>query len=125
MTVSVKMLIDIAAQAQAMADAAQAMASAFKTLADDCAEQLEAKRAAAVNDTAAAEPSEPPAKAVAPTEQPTKKHSITEVRAFVAERSKPENRARIKAILKSFGVSKLTELSEDQYEPLMKEVAAL
>lgn len=119
MTVSVKMLIDIAAQAQAMADAAQAMASAFKTLADDCAEQLEAKRAAA------AEPSETPAKAVAPVEPPTKKHSITEVRAFVAERSKPENRARIKAILKSFGVSKLTELSEDQYEPLMKEVAAL
>ena len=61
--------------------------------------------------------------ASASTSQP--KPSIVELRAFVAERSTPENRPRIKAILSAFGVGKLTELPEDQYEALMKEVAAL
>ena len=48
-----------------------------------------------------------------------------QVRAFVAERTKPENRAQIKAILKGFGVSKLTELPEDKYGQLMDEVSKL
>lgn len=61
--------------------------------------------------------------ASAPPSQP--KLSIVELRAFVAERSTPENRPKIKAILNAFGVGKLTELPEDQYEALMKEVAAL
>lgn len=53
------------------------------------------------------------------------KLTIVELRAFVAERSTPENRPKIKAILTKFGVNKLTELKEEQYVPLMKEVAAL
>ena len=43
----------------------------------------------------------------------------------MAERTKPENRAQIKAILKGFGVSKLTELPEDKYGQLMDEVSKL
>ena len=43
----------------------------------------------------------------------------------MSERTKPENRAQIRAILKSFGVSKLTELPEDKYEAMMAEVAKL
>ena len=50
---------------------------------------------------------------------------IAEVRAYVAERTKPENRAQIKAILKGFGVAKLTELPEDKYADLISEVAKL
>ena len=60
-----------------------------------------------------------------PDVQPVKKHTITEVRAFVAERSKPENRAKIKAILNGFGVSRLTELPEDKYGQLIDEVSKL
>ena len=60
-----------------------------------------------------------------PNTPSAKKYTITEVRAFVAKRTKPENRAQIKAILKGFGVSKLTELPEDKYGQLMDEVSKL
>ena len=50
---------------------------------------------------------------------------IVTLRAFVAERSTPENRAKIKAILNRYGVRKLTELKETQYEAVKNEVAAL
>ena len=123
MTVSVKMLLDVAAHAQTMASEAQAMADSMKQIAEDCAAQLAAKRAEGEAPQAEATteiPTNP-----TPTEPPAKRYSIAEVRTFVAERSKPENRAQIKAILKRFGVSKLTELSEEQYVPLMEEVAAL
>ena len=45
-----------------------------------------------------------------------------ELRAFVAERSTPENRPKIKEILGQFGVKKLTELREYQYSAVMAEV---
>ena len=136
MTMSLKMLADIASHAQAMADEAQAMAAAMQIVVDDCAEQLAAKKAeneAAgmtgktkvdpewVADAEASAANEP-----MPTNTPSaRKHTITEVRAFVAERTKPENREKIKAILKGFGVSKLTELPEDKYGQLMDEVGKL
>ena len=134
MTMSLKMLADIAAHAQAMADEAQAMAAAMQIVVDDCAEQLAAKKAeneaAGVAGKTVVEP-ELVTEAGAPVvnellpDTPAKKYSITEVRAFIAERTKPENRAQIKAILKGFGVSKLTELPEDKYGQLMDEVSKL
>ena len=51
--------------------------------------------------------------------------TIVELRAFMAERSTPENRPKIKAILERHGVRKLTELQESQYAAVMSEVAAL
>ena len=51
--------------------------------------------------------------------------SIVELRAFVAERSTPENRPKIRAILEKHGVRKLPELQESQYEAVKNEVAAL
>ena len=70
---------------------------------------------------------EPPPSAVPPAEAPTSvpKLTIVELRAFVAERSTPENRPKIKAVLSAHGVNKLTELPEDKYETVMQEVAAL
>ena len=135
MTMSLKMLADIASHAQAMAKEAQAMATAMQIVVDDCAEQMAAKKAeneaAGVSNKAEANP-EWVAKAEAsvvgeplPNQPVVRKYSITEVRAFVAERAKPENRAQIKAILKGFGVSKLTELPEDKYGQLMDEVSKL
>ena len=50
---------------------------------------------------------------------------LVTLREFVAERSTPENRAKIKAILTRYGVRKLTELKESQYEAVRNEVAAL
>ena len=136
MTMSLRMLADIATHAQAMADEAQAMAAAIQIVVDDCAEQLAAKKAeneaAGITGKTTVDPewvAEAEASVVneqMPTNAPpARKYTITEVRAFVAERTKPENRAQIKAILKGFGVSKLTELPEDKYGQLMDEVSKL
>ena len=51
--------------------------------------------------------------------------TLVELRAFVAERSSPENRPKIKAILEGFGVKKLTELPEAHYPALKSEVEKL
>lgn len=53
------------------------------------------------------------------------KLTIVELRTFVAQRSTPENRPKIKAILSAHGVNKLTELQEDKYEAVMQEVGGL
>ena len=140
MTMSLKMLADIATHAQAMADEAHAMAAAMQIVVDDCAEQLAAKKAeneaAGITDKTVVDPewvaeaeasvvNEPLPNTPGADASPARKYSITEVRAFVAERTKPENRAQIRAILNSFGVAKLTELPEDKYEAMMAEVAKL
>ncbi|MGN0794621.1 MAG: hypothetical protein ACI4MG_09155 [Aristaeellaceae bacterium] len=67
-------------------------------------------------------PQTPAAEQTAPQTPPL---DLVTLRAFVAERSTPENRAKIKAILTRYGVRKLTELKESQYEAVRNEVAAL
>lgn len=127
MTMSVKMLNDIAIHAEGLASEAVAMAEALRAVVDDCAAQVEANRSPD-NPTGKTDPEwlEDAQKNIVPPEaEPGKKLTIAEVRAYVAERTKPENRAQIRAILKSFGVSKLTELPEDKYEAMMAEVAKL
>ena len=127
MTMSVKMLNDIAVHAEGMANEARAMADALRAVVDDCAAQVAANRSPD-NPTGKTDPEwvEDAQKNIVPPEaEPGKKLTIAEVRAFVAERTKPENRAQIRAILKSFGVAKLTELPEDKYEAMMAEVAKL
>ena len=56
---------------------------------------------------------EKPKDAAAPVSNP--KLTIVDLRAFVAARSTPENRPKIKAIPTKYGVKKLTELQESQY----------
>ena len=127
MTMSVKMLNDIAVHAEGLASEAVAMAEALRAVVDDCAAQVAANRSPD-NPTGKTDPEwlEDAQKNIAPPEaEPGKKLTIAEVRAYVAERTKPENRAQIRAILKSFGVAKLTELPEDKYEAMMAEVAKL
>ena len=127
MTMSVKMLNDIAVHAEGLASEAVAMAEALRAVVDDCAAQVAANRSPD-NPTGKADPEwlEDAQKNIVPPEaEPGKKLTIAEVRAYVAERTKPENRAQIKAILKGFGVSKLTELPEDKYGQLMDEVSKL
>ena len=127
MTMSEKMLNDIAVHAEGLASEAVAMAEALRAVVDDCAAQVAANRSPD-NPTGKTDPEwvEDAQKNIVPPEaEPGKKLTIVEVRAYVAERTKPENRAQIRAILKSFGVAKLTELPEDKYEAMMAEVAKL
>lgn len=127
MTMSVKMLNDIAVHAEGLASEAVAMAEALRAVVDDCAAQVAANRSPD-NPTGKTDPEwvEDAQKNIVPPEaEPGKKITIAEVRAYVAERTRPENRAKIRAILKSFGVAKLTELPEDKYEAMMAEVAKL
>ena len=127
MTMSVKMLNDIAVHAEGLASEAVAMAEALRAVVDDCAAQVAANRSPD-NPTGKTDPEwvEDAQKNIVPPEaEPGKKITIAEVRAYVAERTRPENRAQIRAILKSFGVAKLTELPEDKYEAMMAEVAKL
>lgn len=127
MTMSVKMLNDIAIHAEGLASEAVAMAEALRAVVDDCAAQVAANRSPD-NPTGKTDPEwleEAQKNIVPPEAEPGKKLTIAEVRAYVAERTKPENRAQIRAILKSFGVAKLTELPEDKYEAMMAEVAKL
>ena len=63
--------------------------------------------------------------AAAATPGPAEKLTIVDLRAFVAARSTPENRPKIKELLTKYGVKKLTELQESQYEAVKNEVAAL
>ena len=125
MTVHIQMLQEIATHARDMADAMQAIV-------DDCAAQLAQRRA----DGEASDTNPQQQDGFAPYDEPTPfddkptaperpKLTIVELRAFVAERSTPENRAKIKAILGKYGVRKLTELKETQYEAIKNEVAAL
>ena len=135
MTIHIQMLQDIATHARAMADAMQAIV-------DDCAEQLAQRKAAGETDAAllnevfgGVKPDIPvgmtpydgptPFDEKPPAEPAKPKLTIVELRAFVAERSTPENRTKIKAILTKYGVKKLTELKETQYEAVKNEVAAL
>lgn len=135
MTIHIQMLQDIATHARAMADAMQAIV-------DDCAEQLAKRKATGESEESIMnepfhqpgmtpydgptpfdeKPTAAPPSSAAP-EKP--KLTIVELRAFVAERSTPENRTKIKAILTKYGVKKLTELKETQYEAVKNEVAAL
>ena len=135
MTIHIQMLQDIAAHARAMADSMQAIV-------DDCAEQLARRKAAGESEESIMNESfnnaaqngftpyegptpfdEKPKDAAVPVSEP--KLTIVELRAFVAARSTPENRPKIKEILTRYGVKKLTELSENQYESVKNEVAAL
>ena len=144
MTVSVKMLAEIALHAQAMADEAKAMAEAMQAVVDDCAEQLAARTeengktgaagVATASNTSTKEPDwvaqaeaapHEPMPTSEPAASPEKHYTIAEVRAYVAERTNPGNREPIRAILHRFGVAKLTELPADKYLTLMEEVAKL
>ena len=136
MTIHIQMLQDIATHAHAMADAMQAIV-------DDCAEQLARRKAAGESEESIMnEPFQKETKqsdGFTPYDGPTPfdektgsmasspepKLTIVELRAFVAARSTPENRPKIKEILTRYGVKKLTELSENQYEAVKNEVAAL
>ena len=116
----------------------------MQAIVDDCAEQLARRKAAgeseesimnepfkkesAQNASASSKEGFTPYDGSTPFDEKPEdapKLTIVELRAFVAARSTPDNRPKIKAILTRYGVKKLTELQESQYEAVKNEVAAL
>ena len=150
MTIHIQMLQDIAAHARAMADAMQAIVDdcaeqlAKRKAAGESEESImnePFKKESAQNASASSKEGFTPYEGPTPFDEtpgskasaavpvaassPAPKLTIVELRAFVAARSTPENRSKIKAILTKYGVKKLTELPENQYEAVKNEVAAL
>lgn len=107
-----KLALDVVQDLRSLADSIEVLANA---IVDGAPEQSDAPKQS-VADNAPLETQ------TTATEKPL---SLVELRAYVAERSTPENRPKIKALLTKHGVNKLTELPEDQYEALKREVAAL
>lgn len=54
-------------------------------------------------------------------EEPKQHVTLEIVRAKLAELSKAGKQAQVKALIKKFGAKKLTEISEENYEALLKE----
>ena len=150
MTIHIQMLQDIATHAHAMADAMQAIVDdcaeqlARRKAAGESEESImnePFKKESAQNASASSKEGFTPYEGPTPFDEtpgsmasaaasvaassPAPKLTIVELRAFVAARSTPENRPKIKGILTRYGVKKLTELAENQYEAVKNEVAAL
>ena len=106
-----KLALEVVQDLRSLADSIEVLANA---IVDGATEQSDAPEQPATNTS--------PEPQTTATEKPL---SLVELRAYVAERSTPENRPKIKALLTKHGVNKLTELPEDQYEALKREVAAL
>ena len=68
-------------------------------------------------------PGAPVAESLAP--DAPKPPTLVELRAFVAARSTPQTRPKIRALLAGHGVAKLTDLPESAYLDVMREVEAL
>lgn len=118
-----KMALDVVHDLRLLADSMEALANALADGAPSENERpVEKPIAQTVTQPASQSVLQPGTKIDATAEKPL---SLVELRAFVAERSTPENRPKIKALLTKYGVAKLTELPEAQYEALKCEVAAL
>lgn len=113
----IKMLLDVVQDMRRLTDSLETLARAI--------EGPEEEQTAASEKPAEAEqlPSAPVAATSAP--DAPKPPTLVELRAFVAERSTPQTRPQIRALLARHGVAKLTDLPESAYLDLMREVEAL
>ena len=117
-----KLALDVVQDLRSLADSLEALANAA---AGDVPEQAASEPPTSTHPT----PIEPVTRPLQPDHQQTQSdaHGLTivELRAFVAERSTPQNRPKIKEILTRYGVKKLTELPEEYYAAVKAEVAKL
>ena len=113
-----KMALDVAQNLRLLADSLEALVNAID---GDTPSDLTAANAGTVAPPVTSTPTNATPTA-APAEKPP---TLVELRAFVSQRSTPDNRPKIKALLTQHGVNKLTELPEAHYAALMREVAAL
>lgn len=123
----IKMLLDVVQDLRSLTDSLEALANVI--------EEPEGMQAGVVKPEPAAEPVQPtePVRTAAetapvadtPAPAAPKPPTLVELRAFVAARSTPQTRPRIRALLAGHGVAKLTDLPESDYLDLMREVEAL
>ena len=130
----IKMLQDVVQDLRSLTDSLEALANVIE---EPDGTQIAAARtepvATAPEQTAEpVQPTEPVRTAAEPapgadTPAPAapKPPTLVELRAFVAARSTPQTRPRIRALLAGHGVAKLTDLPESDYLDLMREVEAL
>ena len=136
----IKMLLDVVQDLRSLTDSLEALAHAIE---EPEGTQLDAVRTAPAaivpEQTAESVPAANPQQITAPQQTAAetapvadnpapaapKPPTLVELRAFVAERSTPQTRPKIRALLAGHGVAKLTDLPESAYLDLMREVEAL
>ena len=130
----IKMLLDVVQDLRSLTDSLEALANVIE---EPDGTQIDAARTEPVA-TASEQTAEPvqPTEPVRTAAEPApvadipapaapKPPTLVELRAFVAARSTPQTRPRIRALLAGYGVAKLTDLPESGYLDLMREVEAL
>lgn len=123
----IKILLDVVQDLRSLTDSLEALANVI--------EEPEEKQGGVVRMEPVAESVQPtePQQATAETAPVAgnlapaapKPPTLVELRAFVAARSTPQTRPRIRELLAGHGVAKLTDLPESDYLDLMREVEAL
>jgi hypothetical protein len=118
-----KLALDVVQDLRNLADSLEALAGAAMGESPVAPTEPQPPTTESPNHNFCDDPTQPECQMPDSREYP--KLTLVELRAFVAGKSTLENRPRIKAILERYGVKKLTELAEDQYPALMREVEAL
>ena len=129
----IKMLLDVVQDLRSLTDSLEALANVIeepegtqidvvRTEPAAIVPEQTAESVPAANPQQTAEPQQTAAETAPAAPKPP---TLVELRAFVAERSTPQTRPRIRALLAGHGVAKLTDLPESAYLDLMRKVEAL
>ena len=129
----IKMLLDVVQDLRSLTDNLEALANVIeepegtqidvvRTEPAAIVPEQTAESVPAANPQQTAEPQQTAAETAPAAPKPP---TLVELRAFVAARSTPQTRPRIRALLAGHGVAKLTDLPESAYLDLMREVEAL
>ncbi|MDO4568730.1 MAG: hypothetical protein Q4B99_07240 [Clostridia bacterium] len=122
-----KLALDVARDLRSLADSLEALANAAAGYVPEreAAEREAPEQPTPTNQAVPARNTPQSDRRETQSNASTPTPTIVELRAFVAERSTPQNRPKIKAILTRYGVKKLTELPEEHYAAVKAEVADL
>jgi hypothetical protein len=129
----IKMLLDVVQDLRSLTDNLEALANVIeepegtqidvvRTEPAAIVPEQTAESVPAANPQQTAEPQQTAAETAPAAPKPP---TLVELRAFVAARSTPQTRPKIRALLAGHGVAKLTDLPESAYLDLMREVEAL
>ena len=129
----IKMLQDVVQDLRSLTDSLEALANVIeepegtqidvvRTEPAAIVPEQTAESVPAANPQQTAEPQQTAAETAPAAPKPP---TLVELRAFVAARSTPQTRPKIRALLAGHGVAKLTDLPESAYLDLMREVEAL
>ena len=129
----IKMLLDVVQDMRSLTDSLEALARAIEEPEEQQGDVVRMEQIAESVPASHPQPATESQQATAetapvankPAPDAPKPPTLVELRAFVAERSTPQTRPRIRALLAGHGVAKLTDLPESDYLDLMREVEAL